>query len=296
MEEERAYLKAVESGSLKGAGEQLGLDPSVVSRRIASLEERLGAQLLHRSTRGSRPTDAGQRYYEGLRQIVDNLDALEANVAGRGEVPHGILRVTAPLEFGARFVVPVLDEVAQSAPELEVDIQLGSGFVDLDAAGIDVAIRIGTLRDSALRARRLGSVPRVLVTSPDYLKAHGLPKSHQDLANHAFIGYRRSGPVFRTSFKLEGRSVDVELPIPFTVNSMAAIVELVRQGRGLHFGPLWAFDEFIQSGELVRILPDYELPSYPLHAVYTPRTFVPAKIRVFIDAMVEHIGKHETLR
>lgn len=294
--DERLFLRVVEAGSLKAAAEQLGTDPSTVSRRLAALEERLAVKLLVRSTRRSTPTDAGARYVEGLRRLIEQQEALEAEISGAAETPKGRLRVTAPVDFGARFVVPVLAELQTEAPELEVELVLGSGFADLAEQGIDVAIRVGRLQDSALIARRLGEVPRVLCAAPRYLKRRGEPRAPADLAGHDFIFYARSNAA--APIELIGPDGSASSVIPegrFTVNSVTGIRTLVEAGRGIHLGPLWAFADAIKAGRLKALLPGYGLRSYPLHAVYAASSYVPAKIRAFVDRMALHVQAEPAL-
>ena len=285
MDDARLYLRVLDAGSLKAAAAQVGMDPSTVTRRMAALEDRLGVRLLHRSTRRTTPTDAGARYAEGLRRLLEQQDALEAELGGLATVPQGRLRITAPLDFGARFVVPVVAALQDQAPDLEVELELGHSFVSLTEQGIDVAIRVGRLADAALVARRLGAVPRVLVASPDYLARHGSPRRPEDLVDHRFVFYRRENQVAR--LELVGKDGPVSVPMSgrLYVNSVSAIVDLVAQGRGLHLGPRWAFYAALAAGAVVEVLPAYQTPAYPLHALYAPTPYVPAKIRLFLDAM-----------
>ncbi|MEM1416729.1 MAG: LysR family transcriptional regulator [Myxococcota bacterium] len=289
--DERVFLRIVEGGSLKAAAAQLGVDPSAVSRRLAALEARLGLQLLQRSTRGSVPTDVGARYYEGLADIVAREDALEASLK-TGDAPSGHLRVTAPPEFGVRFVVPVLEALERAHPLLSVELSLGTGFADLGAAGIDVAVRIGSLADSSLRARRLGSVPRTLVAAPAYLEAHGTPGALAELEAHTFVGYLGRGGSFPIRTEHHGQT---RLRARFTVNSIPTLVRLVEDGRGLFHGPLWAMDAALAAGRVVRVLPELAFPAFPVHALYGTQRYVPAKTRAFVDAMVASVAGEASL-
>jgi DNA-binding transcriptional LysR family regulator len=293
-ESERIFVRVVEAGSLKAAAGQLGTDASTVSRRVAALEARLGVKLLQRSTRRTSPTDAGARYHEGLRRLLDQEAALEAEVAGNADALRGRLRVTAAAEFGTRFVVPVVEALHREAPDLEIELLLGSAFVDLAEEGVDVAVRVGRLADSSLVARRLGVVPRVLVASPKYLRRHGTPRRPDDLAKHEMIFYARAnareldlgGPDGPVTARLNGR---------LTLNSVAGIRALVEAGRGIHLGPLWAFHDSIEAGRLHRLLPSWSLRAYPLHAVYPPSAYVPAKIRAFVDRMASLVRGEPSL-
>jgi DNA-binding transcriptional LysR family regulator len=291
--DERLFLRVVEAGSIKAAAAQLGSDPSTVSRQLAALEARLGVKLLQRSTKRTLPTEAGARYFDGLRRLVDLQDALEAELAGTLEVPRGRLRVTAPVDFGARFVVPVLDELQRASPELEVDLLLGSGFVEIVEAGIDVAVRIGRLADSSLVARKLGVVPRVLVAAPSYLGERGTPRTVAELEEHDFVLYApstRDRPLELTGPR--GATASVHVRGRFIVNSVNCVRDLVEAGRGLHLGPRWAFADALAHGRVVEVLRGWGVAPYPLHAVFAPTQYVPAKIRAFVEAMGRHFAAH----
>ncbi|MEO1188653.1 MAG: LysR substrate-binding domain-containing protein, partial [Pseudomonadota bacterium] len=248
---ELLFLRVVEAGSLKAAAEQISADPSVVSRRIASLEARLGVQLLKRSTRRSSPTKAGERYYSGLRRLIDEQFALETEVAGTLDTPTGRLRIAAPVDFGGRFVAPVIAELQAKYPALAVDLVLGSAFADLVEAGIDVAVRIGALPDSSLIAKRIGAVPRVIVASKDYVDANGAPTRPSDLEKQPFIFYGGGQRDLKIKLNKKDESEIVTVYGSITANSVTAIRIFVRAGRGLHLGPVWAFEDGLSNGSII---------------------------------------------
>ncbi|MGO2127723.1 MAG: LysR family transcriptional regulator [Pseudoalteromonas prydzensis] len=285
--QEQLFIRVVESGSLKGAAEQLNTDPSTVSRKIAALEKHLGVRLLQRSTSRSTPTEAGIEYYQGLKKILDEKHALEASISSQKENPSGTLCVTAPVDFGAHFVVPVLKKMQQIYPSLNVELILGSQYEDICSKGIDVAIRIGKLPDSNLICRKLGEVSRVLVASKNYLIENGTPQTVNDLESHNFIFYSRNQSRSLLELISEGRCESVKVNGSFTVNSVTAVKNLVLESVGIHLGPRWFFHEEIRNGDLEVLLPEYTLQAYPLHALYSSASYVPAKVRKFIDLMVK---------
>ena len=288
--DERLFLRIVEAGSLKAAAAQLGSDPSSVSRRLAALEARLGQQLLRRSTRGSKPTEAGARYYEGLAALVAQQDALEAAVAGERDEPQGRLHVTAPPEFGVRFVVPVLEQLRDQHPQLLVELKLGTAFSKLSEQGLDAAVRIGKLPDSSLRARKLGTVPRVLVASPAYLEQMGTPSTAGELGEHRFVAYlTRNGVNLLRLRAPDDQAVELEVRPVFAVNSISTLVRMVEDGAGISLAPLWAFEASLASGCVVSLLPDHGLEAYPIQIVHPSRRYLPAKTRAFIEAMAAHL-------
>ena len=292
---EQLFLRVVEAGSLKAAAEQTGADPSAVSRRIAALEDRLGVKLLLRSTKRSRPTEAGTQYYDGMRALIEQQTALEARIAGTVDTPTGKLRVTAPVDFGAEFVAPVLSALQEQAPDLKVELLLGSAFSDLVEQSIDVAIRIGRLPDSSLIARRLGSVPRVIAVSSRYVQENGMPKTPDQAEAHPFIIYRPEQNNTSIKMRRDGKQISMRISGNLTVNCVAAIRTLVSEGRGLHMGPTWMFSEGLSDGSIVQVLPDYELEAFPLHAVYVSSSYVPAKVRAFIDLMRKSVRANSAM-
>lgn len=292
---EQLFLRVVEAGSLKAAAEQITADPSAVSRKIAALEARLGVKLLHRSTKRSVPTDAGAQYYDAMRSLLDQQTAVEARIAGAADRPTGRLRVTAPVDFGTEFVAPVLSELQEAAEDLHVELLLGSTFSNLVERGIDVAIRIGRLPDSSLIALRLGAVSRVVVASKSYADANGLPASPEDVSTHPFIFYRPEQ--MNTEFRMlrDGKEYKGRMSGNFCVNSVSAIRSLVASGMGLHLGPRWAFQDALDNGSVVSVLPEFELDAFPLHAVYVSNIYVPAKVRIFIDSMAKAVRRSVAL-
>lgn len=284
---EQLFLRVVEAGSLKAAAEQIGADPSAVSRKVSALEARLGVKLLERSTKRSTPTEVGQDYYDGMRRLIDEQAALEAHVSGLVDTPSGRLSVTAPVDFGAKFVAPVLAALQDETPDLTIDLRLGSAFSDLIGQGLDVAIRIGRLQDSSLIGKRLGVVPRVLVASPAYLASRPPIETAKDLEAHDFVHYRPGDRQVEITLEKDGTPETITASGRFSANSVAAIRALVVAGRGIHKGPVWAFEDELRSGTVVPVLPDYAIAAYPVHALYTPSAFVPAKIRRFIDLAAE---------
>lgn len=261
--------------------------PLRVSRRIAALEAQLGVKLLNRTTRASAPTEAGARYAEGIRRLGEARAALLAEVTGGQDVPKGRLRVAAPTDFGARFVAPVLTQMSEAYAELSIDLQLGSDFADLLAEGIDVAIRIGTLADSALMARRIGTSHRVLVAAPE-VAARVL--SPEDLSKVSIVSYRTGMTEMRSSFEWEGMRQELRMPCHFAVNSMIAVRDAVLAGRGAHLGPLWAFRDDLEAGRVVEVLAKARFEGFPIHAVWSPTPYQPAASREFVSLMGQSLS------
>ena len=291
---EQMFVRVVESGSFKKAAEYLKLEPSSVSRQIAALEDRLQVRLLRRSTQRTTPTELGQRYYERLRVIIDDQVALEEEIRSGVSRLTGKLCIAAPVDFGTKFVVPVTCQLQQLAPELSVELLLGSPFESLLESNLDVAVRIGDLPDSNLIAKHLGHNERVLVGSPEYLETHGAPISLEQLEGNNFILYSSSQARSDIEFADGSRYSHLKIRSNITVNSVAAVRRLVLEGKGIHLGPLWVFAEDIESGRLVRLLPDRPLRSFPVHAVYPARSYLPVKVKEFIRLLSEELESQIT--
>lgn len=278
---EQLFIHVVESGSFKKAAELLAMDPSLVSRRISSLEKRLGVKLLQRSTKNSFPTEVGEQYFVELQKLLEEQNALENRIKATVNEATGHLKVAAPHDFGTFFISDILENMVERYPQLTVELVLGSQFENLAAEGIDVAVRIGKLPDSSLICRRIGEVPRVLVASPEYIAQQGEPRSVLELEQHKFVFYKRSQ--MYEAVTIAGQRL--HLSGSFVVNSVSAIRQWVLNGKGIHLGPVWAFRDALDTGALQRILPEVELQSFPLHAIYVSRAYVPAKVRLFIDLL-----------
>ena len=290
---EQAFLRVVEAGSFKKAAEHLNMEPSSLSRRIAALEDRLGVKLLHRSTSRTQPTEIGLIYFERLRRIVDEQMALEEEITSGATTMKGRLRVGSTVDLGERFIAPAANAMKKQAPELSFEFILGSDLVDLAEQYLDVAIRIGSLPDSGLIAKRLGSISRVLVASPRYVKQHGYPQSPGDLVDHHFILYSPAQGKSDIEFLNGTRFAHTGINSKFCINSLKAIHALVRNDLGIHWGPLWLYQDDLDSGRLVKILPSFPVVGFTIYAVYPPKAFLPKKTQLFIQLLSEEISKCE---
>ncbi|WP_255548002.1 LysR family transcriptional regulator [Erythrobacter ani] len=277
------FIRVVEAGSLRAVAIELGIDPSSVSRKVTALEDRLQAKLLRRSTKRSIPTEAGRRYYEGVRRLVDERMALEADVAGLLDDPRGKLRIGAPVDFGARFVAPVIAKLLHDAPDLDIELVLGSRFDNLTEAGLDIVVRIGRLSDSSLIARKVAEVPRVIVASAEYADMHGLPEHPSELGDHPFVFYRGGQRRLPLTLSHGKKRQSAEVTGRVAANSVTAIKQLVLGSAGLHQGPLWAFEKEVSSGRMRVVLPDWAADAFPLYLVRPQTPYLPAKVREFSD-------------
>ena len=286
----RTFVSVVEAGSFNRAAEHLKASAAAVSRRVSGLENALGVKLLNRTTRQVDLTEAGRQFYADVVNIIASLEEAEEKIQSGRETIKGNLRIAAPLSFGIGRIAPILPLFMKRYPELKVHLQLEDRFTDLVAEGIDVAIRIGALKDSSLVATRLGSIPRVFCASPAYLSSHGEPKQPKDLSSHNCLLYSllstREDWGFAKGIEASGVGVDGSL----STNNGDVLKEAAIQGLGIVLMPTFIVEDALADGRLKPILQDYCPIPFSLYAVRPSRHFTPARVRILIEFLREHIG------
>ena len=283
----RLFIRVVERASFTAAAHDLNLPRSTATEAIRRLEARLGARLLERTTRHVAPTLDGQHYYERCVQILAELDDAEA-VLRDGE-PHGTLRIDAPGLLTRVFIVPELPAFLARHPRIQLHIGQTDRLVDLVREGIDCAIRVGEPRDSGLIMRRLGVLHEVTVASPDYLAAHGTPRTIDDLDGHRMVGFLSSltGEVMPLEFLVDGVPREVRLPMRVSANHSDTTADLARKGFGLVQAPRYRFAGELAAGTLVEVLANHPPSPTPLSALYPQNRERAPRLRVFLDFAVE---------
>jgi DNA-binding transcriptional LysR family regulator len=278
------FVAVADTGGVSGAARRLGLPKSIVSRRLARLESELGAQLLTRTTRGAALTEAGATFREHAARVVAELDAARDSLAPEGEL-RGLLRIAAPLSFGATHLAPLIAEFALRHAQLQITTAYSDRFVDLIADGFDLAIRLGWLPDSTLVARRIGPVTGRMVATPAYIAAHGAPTSLDDVANHAAV--MQGTEIWRV--RDGDRVVALHPQGRFKADNGQALVSAVLAGLGIAMLPDFLIDAHIASGALVTLLPDHPMSEAGLYVVRPPGEHPARKVRVFTDFLVERL-------
>ena len=281
-EDLETFVAVADTGGVSPAARRLGLPKSIVSRRLARLEADLGAQLLTRNTRGAALTEAGATFRQHAARAVAELDAAREELSPHGEL-RGLLRIAAPLSFGATRLAPVIAQLALDHPQLQIHTAYSDRFVDLVSEGFDLAIRIGYLQDSALIARRIGPVRATLVATPAYLAKHGAPKTPDDLALHPAL--MQGTESWRL---LDGEKTVVVHPQGrFKADNGQALVTAVLAGLGIAALPDFLIDEHLASGALVPLLANYPMIEAGLFVVRPPGDHPPRKVRVLTEILVE---------
>ena len=287
------FVRAVDVGSFSGAAQQLGIAKSIVSRRIVSLESRLGTSMFHRTTRHISLTETGLAYYERARRILADVAEAE-DVANRlhGEL-KGKLKVAAPMSFGCRHMSPIVTEFLSAHPSVDIDLDLSDRRVDLISEGFDIAVRIGSLRDSSIIARTLAPCRHVVCASPAYLASHGTPRTPADLASqvHVCLAYNNRPKLEQWRFRVEGAWKEVPVATRHIwANNGDVLCDAAIAGLGIVVLPTFIVGDALAAGRLKIILADYEVASPSILAVWPPGRHVSGKVRAFVDLLVKRFG------
>jgi DNA-binding transcriptional LysR family regulator len=284
----QAFLAVLETGSFTAAGRRIGRDGSVVSRRIAQLEARLGIRLLERSTRRVSATEAGARYRERVREALDILSDAEDEARSLAAAPRGLLRISLPAGFGRMWIAPRMPEFLARYPLLDVECVYTDRYVDLIGERFDVGVRIGKLEDSRLVAKPIATMKRLLCAAPRYLSEHGRPTDPGDLARHRCIGFSRlaTHPVWhlRRGDTLRAVRIDARM----TSDDIDAVLHAARAGIGIMYATDWLVGTELCSGALVRVLPGWTVEAgEQLSVVRASSKHAAAKTRAFVDWVAE---------
>lgn len=282
------FVLVAKLGSLSGAARELDLTPPAATKRLATMESRLGVRLVNRTTRSISLTNEGETYLAYATRILADLREMENVVSSSGAEPRGLLKVNASLGFGRTTIAPLVSEFARRYAHVEVQLEVTDRPVDLVESGFDLAIRFGTLPDTRLAARRIMSNRRFLCASPGYLERHGTPKSPADLAHHRCIVHRQNDDAYGV-WRLEhdGRQETVKVDGALSSNDGDIVLGWALDGHGILIRSEWDLAKYLESGRLRVVLPDDKIPSADLFVYYSQRRNQTARARAFIDFLVE---------
>lgn len=294
LQDMRIFAETVDAQSFTAAAERLGLSKQFVSKRIAALEKRLGARLLERTTRRLRVTDLGLAYHERAQRILQEVDAAEQMVTSQNASPRGVLRLSAPMSFSTLHLGRLIPVFMRSHPDVSVELDLNDRAVDLIGEGYDMAVRIGTLADSSLVARRISTVQLITCASPGYLQRNGLPTAPEQLAGHACLlyGHARHGEwAFRSGERLR----KVAVSGPMRSNNGEMLRDAAIAGLGLTCLPDFILAPALANGRLVELLQAYRPEGFTVYAVYPQHRQSSLLVRAFSDFLIERLGRDGAL-
>ncbi|MFO1088119.1 MAG: LysR family transcriptional regulator [Hyphomicrobiales bacterium] len=291
-----AFSRVVSLGSYAEAGRSLGLTRSAVSKAVMELEQLLGARLLDRTTRRIHPTEAGTAYYEQCVDILARIEETEMQVSSLHAEPRGVLKVNAPMSFGALYLGPAIAAFMTRYPALKVELTLNDRFIDPVEEGVDLTVRIAELADSSLIARRLAPAPRVLAASAAYLDRHGLPQSPDDLKRHHCLNYGHTTLMQRWTLWRDGEAVSVPINSVLCSNNGDVLRAAALAGNGITKLPTFLIGRDLKEGRLRPVLEAYPATELGIYALYTPNRYLAAKTRALIDFLVERFEKMEDWR
>ena len=291
FEDMQAFVAVVEAGSFTAAADRLDSAKSAISRRVSALEERLGVQLLSRTTRRINLTATGRSYYERSARILADLNEAESAVAQEHGELRGTLRIALPLSFGIRHMCEPIAEFSRRHPRVEFDLDLNDRRIDLVEDGVDLAVRIGRLPDSSMIARRLFEARTIVCGSKHYFDEHGTPQTPNDLREHRCLVYSNLADPRKWVCKdAAGKRIQVEVNPSMTATSGDFLGAAAAQGLGIVIQPTFIAGDAIKRGELVPILTNYEWPVTPAYAMYPPTRHLSYRVREFIDYLVEYFA------
>jgi DNA-binding transcriptional LysR family regulator len=284
------FAKVVETRSFSEAARRLGMSKSMVSKQVTRLEQSVGARLLNRTTRAMSLTEAGQVFYEHCARIVEEFEQARMAVGRFHSEARGNLRISASVAFGTLHIAPALPEFLARYPDVRIDMSIGDRLVDLADEGFDVAVRITNEPSPNLVARKLAGVNRKICATPAYFQLHGVPEAPTDLARHNCLTYTHFNP--QDTWRLRGPDGDIAVPISgnLRLNDDEALSAAVLGGLGVALLPTFIIGGDVQAGRLTAVLSDYVPSERHIHAVYLPNRHLPAKVRAFIDFLVERFS------
>lgn len=289
------FVAVSEQGGFASAARRLNMSPASVTRAVSELEIRLGARLLHRTTRSLRLTESGKRYLTDCQDILLAIDVADQHAAGIHAAPSGLVSITTSVPFGEMVLASILVDLLDRYQDISVSLLLVDRIVHLINEGIDVAVRIGRLPDSTLIAIRVGDMRRVLCASPDYIARKGRPRSPSDLSDHELIDFTSMAPSGKWAFHKDGKTTTLKPSTRMHVTSAVVALRAATAGRGISKASSYMITRQVEAGELEIVLEDFESPPLPVHVVHSEAGKTSARVRAVVDHLVENLRKNPAL-
>ena len=291
LTEMEAFATVVDQGGFTDAARKMGISKSAVSKHVSALEARLGARLLNRTTRRVSPTEIGLVYYDRARRVLNDAGEADSIVTAMQSAPSGVLRMAVATDFGVGLLSPILDEFLADYPEISVNMVLKNRYVELISEGFDMAIRVGEMEDSSLRARKITDTTQRLIASPRYFQQHGRPARIDDLNEHRLLHY--SNQASANVWKITAPSGEVRQVRGngwLTVNDGQSLLNAAAKGLGIAYLPSFLYHEAMAQGLVEDVIPDLPQTTLGIYAVYPPGRYTQPKVRAFIDFLVEQFA------
>lgn len=292
LTEMEAFAHVVDQGGFTDAARKMGISKSAVSKHISSLEARLGARLLNRTTRRVSPTEIGLAYYDRARRVLNDAGEADALVSSMQSAPTGLLRVSVATDFGSLHLSTVLGNFLSQYPDMSVNLELDNRYIELISEGYDAAIRVGEMEDSTLRARKIADSTLRMVASPKYLEVHGRPRRIDDLSAHKLLHYsNQSNNAVWKMTSLSGEKRHVRTTGSFTVNDGQSLLNAAINGLGIAYLPSFLYHAAMDTGLVEDVMPELPKERQGIYVVYPPGKFTQPKVRAFIDFLVMTFAK-----
>jgi DNA-binding transcriptional LysR family regulator len=291
LTEMEAFATVVDQGGFTDAARKMGISKSAVSKHVSALEARLGARLLNRTTRRVSPTEIGMVYYDRARRVLNDAGEADNLVTAMQSAPSGVLRMSVATDFGTALLTPVLDAFLRDYPDITVNMVLSNTYVEMISEGFDMAIRLGEMEDSSLRARKITEARQRLIAAPSYFAEHGRPARIDDLSDHRLLHYsnQASANVWRIVAP-SGEVRQVRGSGWLTVNDGKSLLAAAVKGLGIAYLPSYLYHQAMDEGLIEDAIPDLPETTISIHAVYPPGRFTQPKVRAFIDFLVERFS------
>ncbi|WP_116598179.1 LysR family transcriptional regulator [Primorskyibacter marinus] len=292
LSEMEAFATVVDQGGFTDAARKLGLSKSAVSKHVSSLEARLGARLLNRTTRRVSPTEIGLAYYDRARQVLNDAEEADVLVTSMQSAPSGLLRISVATDFGVNRLSPVLGAFLSEFPDITVNMVLSNRYVELISERFDMAVRIGDLEDGTLRARKLTSTAQSMIASPGYFRKYGHPQKIDDLTEHKLLHYshQSGGNVWKVTAP-SGEKRQIRTAGWLSVNDGQSLLNAAISGLGIAYLPAFLYADAMARGLVEDAIRDLPAETLDIYAVYPPGRFTQPKVRAFMDFLVHEFGQ-----
>ena len=284
----QVFCRIVELGTFAAVAREMSVSTMMISKHMRFLEDSLGVSLINRKARPVIVTELGRQYYQQCKQLLADLGDMENAIAQSGKVVEGILRVNSPIDFGGIFMVPIINKYQQRYSEVSVLMSMDNAFINLRSGSFDIAMVVTDKLDQGVVARKIAQTSLCTYASPGYIKQYGCPKTVEDLAKHKCLHYLGTPHADLWRFN---NDIEIRPQWSFASNNGRALCQAAALGMGVMRSPALSVHRYVQSGELVEILPDYKISSLSVYATYLQRNYYPAKITTFIDFLVEYFSE-----